>query len=365
MPKTKKKQLDLSEVGEPIENSLQASEASLDLTNIINDNMLPVKKDIDNLEIEKQEQPVTEENKQDDTQKENENESEGEYDEYDDGYDEYDDYDYDDDDDQNEQDGPVEQVDSNTINTINANNSNNTNNIEPANIDVLHAQQVVTKRDLVHKIQQLQQRLYDVELSPKTFTTADSLAELQSEYDRLYKIKQQKSTREWYRKILFGVTKGIEWANHQWDPVGLKLDGWSTEVASNVDEFDEIFDELAEKYGGSINEKVSPELRLVLLILYSGVSYSISQTLVQDHSNRPEFTEIINKDPVLRERFMRAATEAQMDKAQPQVSQLLGSVKELFTDKQPQTTQQQSTQNMRNFMTRLDDSELNVNELGL
>lgn len=352
MPKTKKKQLDLSEVGEPIENSLQASEASLDLTNIINDNMLPVKKDIDNLEIEKQEQPVDQSATKDDTQQDDE----GEYDddEYDDGYDDdYDEGEYDDD------------IDANNDNNDNNDNiDDNNNNIEPPDIDVLHAQQVVTKRDLVHKIQQLQQRLYDVELSPKTFTTADSLTELQAEYDRLYRLKQQKSTREWYRKILFGVTKGIEWANHQWDPVGLKLDGWSTEVASNVDEFDEIFDELAEKYGGSINEKIAPEIRLVLLILYSGVSYSISQTLVQDHSNRPEFTEIINKDPVLRERFMRAATEVQMDKAQPQVSQLLSSVKELFTDKQPQT-QQQSTQNMRNFMSRLDDSELNVNELGL
>lgn len=334
MPKAKK-QLDLSEIGEPIENSLQASEASLNLTDIINDNMLPVKKDIDSLEIEKTEEPVEQHSEH---SEHNDNDQP-----VDDGYD---DYDYDD------------EYDDNNDNNVNQPEDT----IEPSDIDALHAQQLVTKRDLVHKINQLQQRLYDVELSPKIFTTADSLTELQAEYDRLYRLKQQKSTREWYRKILFGVTKGIEWANHQWDPVGLKLDGWSTEVASNVDEFDEIFDELSEKYGGSINEKIAPEIRLVLLILYSGVSYSISQTLVQDHSNRPEFTEIINKDPVLRDRFMRAATEVQMDKAQPQVSQLLNSVKELFTDKQ---TQQQSTQNMKNFMSRLDDSELKVNELGL
>ena len=350
MPKAKK-QLDLSEVGEPIENSLQASEVSLNLTDIINDNMLPVKKDIDNLEIEKTSETQKDDKhsvdeQEDENNKDNDNDNEDNEDNEDNGnnydteeYDDYDDYD----EDVNE---PTQQP------------------AEPVDLEVLHAQQLVTKRDLVYKIQQLQQRLYDVELSPKTFTTADSLTELQSEYDRLYRLKQQKSTREWYRKILFGVTKGIEWANHQWDPVGLKLDGWSTEVASNVDEFDEIFDELAEKYGGSINEKIAPEIRLVLLILYSGVSYSISQTLVQDHSNRPEFTEIINKDPVLRERFMRAATEAQMDKAQPQVSQLLSSVKEIFTDKQ-QPTQQSTTQNMKNFMSRLDDSELNVNELGL
>lgn len=334
MSKQKKKQLDLSEVGEPIENTFQDSENSMTsfgLTNIINDNMLPVKKDIDNLEIENNETTGIDINQEDNEYDEDEGEDENEYTEEGDEYTEEGEYSEDDE-------------------------SNNDDHVD--SVEVLHAKQLVAKRDLVYKIQQLQQKLYDVELSPKTFTTADSLSELQSEYDRLTRIKQQKNTRDWYRKILFGVTKGIEWANHKWDPVGLKLDGWSTEVASNVDEFDEIFDELSEKYGGTVASKMSPEIRLIILILYSGISYSISQTLVQDHSKRPEFTEIINKDPVLRERFMRAATEAHMEKAQPQVSQLLNSVKEIFT-----TDNQQN--NMKNFMSRLDDSELNVNELGL
>lgn len=323
MSKQKKKQLDLSEVGEPIENSLQNSEINdLELTNIINDNMATIKKDLDNMNIELQQNSSSDEK----------NQSDNEYDYEDTEYDSY----------------------------VSEHSSQKSEPQNDINLEILHAQQLVTKRDLVYKIQQLQQRLYDVELTPKTFTTADSLNELQAEYDRLYKIKQHKNTRDWYRKILFGVTKGLEWANHKWDPVGLKLDGWSTEVASNADEFDEIFDELSEKYGGSINEKIAPELRLIMLIVYSGVSYSISQSLTQDHSNRPEFTEIINKDPVLRERFMQAATDIQMEKAQPQVSQLFSSVKEFFNDDKP--TQ---SSNLRNFMTKLDNSELNVNELGL
>lgn len=336
MSKQKKKQLDLSEVGEPIEMLEEKSEGDeLFLTNIMNDKMQDVQKDIDNLEIEKPEK-----------------ESEYEEDEYDDEEGEYED--------DEEEEGEYTEYSGEEESVVPETQSY----VQPVdNIEILHANQLITKRELVYKIQQLQQKLYDVELSPKTFTTADSLSELQAECDRLTRIKHQKSTRDWYRKILFGVTKGIEWANHRWDPVGLKLDGWSTEVASNVEEFDEIFDELSEKYGATIAEKTSPEIRLVMLLLYSGISYSISQTLVQDHSNRPEFTEIINKDPVLRERFMRAATEAQMEKAQPQVSQLLSSVKELFNDEQ--NNRQSSATNMRNFMTSLDDSEIKVNELGL
>lgn len=367
----KKKQLDLSEVGEPIENSLQGSEINeLNITNIMNDEMVTVQKSIEDIEnnIESQD----EESKYDQNEQEN-------YSEY--SQDEESTYD------QNEQEEDYNSEDNSENNSDyhNSNNGNfhenydyrenniefnNTENTYPVNIEninpvnnleILHAKQLNSKRELIYKIQQLQNKLYDVELNPKNFTTADSLSELQSEFERLTVIKNQKSTREWYRKILFGVTKGLEWCNHKWDPVGLKLDGWSTEIASNEDEFDEIFDELTEKYGGSLGleKKIAPELRLIGLILYSGITYSISQTLTSSYNDRPEFSEIINKDPVLRERFLKTATEIQLEQAQPQVSKLYSSVKELFKE------EKDTNASMKNFMTRLDNSDIQVNELDL
>lgn len=335
MARKKKQQLDLSEIGEPIENSLQGSEIKeLDITNIMNDEMITVQKSIEAVEDEIEEPEEEEEYSQDGDQ--DDDYSQDEQEEYSNDYQEDNYY---------QQDNVVED-----------------NNDQPVNnLEILHAKQLNTKRELIYKIQQLQNKLYDVEINPKTYTTADSLSELQSEFDRLTIIKNQKSTREWYRKILFGVTKGLEWCNHKWDPVGLKLDGWSTEIASNADEFDEIFDELTEKYGGTfgLEKKIAPEIRLIGLILYSGVTYSISQTLTSSYSNRPEFSEIINKDPVLRERFLKTATEIQLEQAQPQVSKLYSSVKELFANDQDPNA------NMRNFMTHLDNSDIQVNELDL
>lgn len=333
MARKKKQQLDLSEIGEPIENSLQGSEIKeLDITNIMNDEMITVQKSIEDVDIEEpeEEEDYSQEGEEDDYTQDEQEEYSNDYQE--DNY-------YQEDD-----------------NVVEDNNDQPVNNLE-----ILHAKQLNTKRELIYKIQQLQNKLYDVEINPKTFTTADSLSELQSEFDRLTIIKNQKSTREWYRKILFGVTKGLEWCNHKWDPVGLKLDGWSTEIASNADEFDEIFDELTEKYGGTfgLEKKIAPEIRLIGLILYSGVTYSISQTLTSSYSNRPEFSEIINKDPVLRERFLKTATEIQLEQAQPQVSKLYSSVKELFANEQDPNA------NMRNFMTHLDNSDIQVNELDL
>lgn len=336
MARKKKQQLDLSEIGEPIENSLQGSEIKeLDITNIMNDEMITVQKSIEDVEDEIEEpdeEEYSQENDQDDYTQDEQEEYSNDY-----------------------QEDTYYQQDNNVV-------EDDIIDDQPVNnLEILHAKQLNTKRELIYKIQQLQNKLYDVEINPKTYTTADSLSELQSEFDRLTIIKNQKSTREWYRKILFGVTKGLEWCNHKWDPVGLKLDGWSTEIASNADEFDEIFDELTEKYGGTfgMEKKIAPEIRLIGLILYSGVTYSISQTLTNSYSNRPEFSEIINKDPVLRERFLKTATEIQLEQAQPQVSKLYSSVKELFTNDQDPNA------NMRNFMTHLDNSDIQVNELDL
>lgn len=343
----KKKQLDLSEIGEPIENSLQGSEIKeLDITNIMNNEMITVQKSIEDVENEIEvEEPEEEEYNQENDQDNYSEYSQNEQEEYSNDYQQDNFYQ---EDNFYQQDNDV--VEDNMINDQPVNN-----------LEILHAKQLNTKRELIYKIQQLQNKLYDVEINPKTYTTADSLSELQSEFDRLTIIKNQKSTREWYRKILFGVTKGLEWCNHKWDPVGLKLDGWSTEIASNADEFDEIFDELTEKYGGTfgVEKKIAPEIRLIGLILYSGITYSISQTLTSSYNNRPEFSEIINKDPVLRERFLKTATEIQLEQAQPQVSKLYSSVKELFAN------EQDSNANMRNFMTHLDNSDIQVNELDL
>lgn len=375
----KKKQLDLSEVGEPIENSLQGSEIKeLDITNIMNDEMITVQKSIEDIEnnIESQEEydegkqqennsEYSQEDKQENTSEYSQEDIESNYDQ---NEQEYQDYNSDNNSSVNS-DNNLEYQDYNSNHGNNLqyqyNNSNSDNNLEyqdPVNnIEILHAKQLNTKRELIYKIQQLQNKLYDVELNPKNFTTADSLSELQSEFERLTVIKNQKSTREWYRKILFGVTKGLEWCNHKWDPVGLKLDGWSTEIASNEDEFDEIFDELTEKYGSSfgLEKNIPPEIRLIGLILYSGITYSISQTLSSSYNDRPEFSEIINKDPVLRERFLKTATEIQLEQAQPQVSKLYSSVKELFKE------EKDTNASMKNFMTRLDNSDIQVNELDL
>lgn len=367
-----KSQLDLSEIDVDID-----SKEPFGLTNIINDNANAVKKEQKEQEDQKAIIQVEEYNPSDSDKEDlysahkgegneydkyNESEKSDEYNESEHDYEHNYDREYADDYADDYYDDHDRQVEESSRRSAQ----------EEANLNVLHAQQLVNKRTLVIKIKELQQRLYDVELNPKTFTTSDSLEELQYEFERLTTLKNMRSTRNWYRKILLAVTNGLEWMNHKWNPVGLQLDGWSTDLASNLDEFDDIFDELSEKYGGSVVEKVPPELRLILLVLYSGMAYSISQTLAKQQT--PDLAEIINKDPELRSRFVKAATDIQMERTQPHVSALFESVKDIFAgsgktnatgEVQGGMTGINRATNVSNFMSSLDKSDLQVNELGL
>jgi hypothetical protein len=60
--------------------------------------------------------------------------------------------------------------------------------------------------------------------------------------------------------------------NSTFDPVGIKLDGWSGQRPEKISDHDEVLEELAEKYGsGSSN--LPPELKLIFMIMTSGAMF--------------------------------------------------------------------------------------------
>ena len=50
--------------------------------------------------------------------------------------------------------------------------------------------------------------------------------------------------------MLMAFVSGLEFLNQKFDPFDLKLDGWAESVHENIDDYDDVFGELHEKYGG-------------------------------------------------------------------------------------------------------------------
>lgn len=109
------------------------------------------------------------------------------------------------------------------------------------------SEELDAKQNLLHQFQRLEKRGVTL---PRRFTLASSLSEMQTEFQNLKKDRQTDVSVAWQRKMLMVCVSGIEMLNNKFDPFDVKLRGWSESVHDGVDDYDDIFEELSEKYGG-------------------------------------------------------------------------------------------------------------------
>ena len=93
----------------------------------------------------------------------------------------------------------------------------------------------------------------------KQFSMASDLHEMKSEFQLLKKQRDQENSVKFQRKMLVTFCSGVEFLNGKFDPVNAKLDGWSESIHENITDYDEVFEELHEKYSGS--GEMAPEAK--------------------------------------------------------------------------------------------------------
>jgi hypothetical protein len=80
------------------------------------------------------------------------------------------------------------------------------------------------------------------------------------------------------KKVLVGVIGVFEYANSRFDPLGLRLDGWSEQIQSEGDEYDEVFEELYDKHQTKFD--IPAEAKLMMLIAGSGAAYHVQNSMM-------------------------------------------------------------------------------------
>lgn len=114
-----------------------------------------------------------------------------------------------------------------------------------------------------------------------------SLDEIKNEYERVRnEIQTERSVAFFKRMLLLGV-QGIEMMNTKFDPLGVDLDGWSEAMGYSMEnqEYDEVMAELYEKYKGK--GQMSPEMRLIFMIISSATMFTISKKITKMDSGNP------------------------------------------------------------------------------
>jgi hypothetical protein len=166
------------------------------------------------------------------------------------------------------------------------------------------------KRELLYQFSRLEKRGVHV---PKKFTLSSSLDEMKMEYDRLKRDREVDTSVRFQRRMLMACVTGVEFLNTRFDPFDVKLDGWSESTQENINDYDDIFEELYDKYKGKA--KIAPELRLLFMVGGSAVWFHISNSMFKSHL--PGLDQVFKQNPDLRRQFAEATMSTMQQQAPP------------------------------------------------
>ena len=164
----------------------------------------------------------------------------------------------------------------------------------------------IEKEDILYQFAKM--RRLGMNVSNKFNMTSD-LEEMKVELTKLKKDREIENSIKFSRKALMAITTGIEFLNNKFDPCDLRLDGWSESIHENLTEYDEIFEELHEKYKGS--SKISPEIKLMLMVGGSAFMFHLTNTMFK--SALPGMGDIMKNNPDLMKQFASVALNQMND----------------------------------------------------
>ena len=158
------------------------------------------------------------------------------------------------------------------------------------------------KQKLLFNLERLQKQGYP---PSKRYSMASSYEDMQFEYDRLKKQRDVEKSIKFSRKMLMAAVSGIEFLNGRFDPFDVKLEGWSENIMENVSDYDEVFEELHEKYSDSV--KMPPELKLIAMVAGSGFMFHLTNSLFKSAS--PKLSDILKNNPDIMRNISEAAVK--------------------------------------------------------
>jgi hypothetical protein len=134
-------------------------------------------------------------------------------------------------------------------------------------------------------------------------TMSNSLDEIKAEVDKRTDSRNLEASLRFQRNALMTFVTGLEMVNDKFGhrlPVKPRLKGWSESVHTNVEDFDEIFEELYDMYKDKA--KMHPLLRLAGTLGVSATMYHLTNTMAEK-SGIPGMADLLNEDPELQRQF--------------------------------------------------------------
>ena len=192
----------------------------------------------------------------------------------------------------------------------------------------------VEKQELLYRLERLEANGFK---PSRKFNMSSNLDDIKFEYERMKKQRDVDKSIKFQRKILMAITSGIEFVNNKFDPLSVKLDGWSESIYENLHEYDDVFEELHEKYKSKM--KVAPEIKLLMMVGGSAFMFHLTNTLFK--SKMPGLDQILQQNPELAQNVKQAAmntmrqNEASSGNPDPLFGMMMNSAQNMMGPKPP------------------------------
>ena len=178
------------------------------------------------------------------------------------------------------------------------------------NAPVISDEVPMSREELIREKFKFLRRLEDLERKganlTKKYTMESPLSELQGEYEMIIAEREKSNSVKFQGRMLMAAVTGLEFLNSKFDPFDLKMDGWAEQVNENVNDYDEIFAELHEKYKSKA--KMAPELKLLFQLGGSAIMVHMTNTMFK--SSMPGMDDIMKQNPELMQQFTQAAVNS-------------------------------------------------------
>ena len=156
----------------------------------------------------------------------------------------------------------------------------------------LTAQEIrIKKIELLRKLAEIKTKGFSL---TKEYDFNSSIEEMDYEYTLLKSFVDKRNSVKIFKSGLLQTVSIIEFLNDKYDPFEFHLQGWGEHMSVEVDSYDDVFEDLYEKYKGS-GKGMPPEVKLLLLLTASAGAFHFSKT----QTSIPGLEQTLSKNPDL------------------------------------------------------------------
>jgi hypothetical protein len=154
------------------------------------------------------------------------------------------------------------------------------------------------KQELLYQFSRMERKGMRI---PKHFTMDSDLEEMATEFQRLTRDHNVDKSINFQRSVVMTMVSGTEYANKMFNPFNIDLDGWSEQLNESINNFDDVFEELHDKYHGKC--KIPPEIKLLMMLGGSAAMFHLMKSAM------PGMDDVMRQNPEIMNQVMGAAAK--------------------------------------------------------